>query len=1222
MTGPVGIPAASPVFPAMRPFHWLRFTAAHFAAAAAAHAAVHINEFMAANPGRPQDPDALLDMDGNSPGWIELHNDSDAEVPLTGWALSDDPAQPGKWVFAAPIAPATQPTTVPARGYRIVFCGGLPRNIANVEPHTDFKIDDSGVLLLSQPDGQGRWKVVSQVGSVEAPYPNQRRAASFGFPGDDPSRPPVFFETDSPGAANAGSGGVPGFCADPDVSVARGFFESPFPLVITSATPGATLSVTTNGELPSPTTGTQFKAADEASPPTATLDISGTTLVRVRAWKPGLGASHAKTHTYLFAADVLRQSGPLPSMGLKDADTFNWGAAGGDLRSPAGPDWAVDPEIVNHPIAENRFTVEDLRKLPVVSVITGWVEAFGPKSTAATPLPVDRRGFYVGAAVGVANEGADRAASLELINPDGDVSNPNGSRGFQVDGNVHVFGGTSQNRWKSYKLSMRFKADEVVHQRLYGDDASPDQNLFILDARLNQAWVHPDATQRSRGDYVRDHVMADLQNRLGGATFHSRPVHCFLNGLYWGLYILHEKPDERFMAAYLGGDPGDWDVFKHSGGNGVDGGTLFDNVINAAPINAAYPLGSRTDAAAAPYFNATALQHYEELLDTLGIGRVAPNPVPSLALRESYEAVAGRLDIPAFIDYMLLNFVAANSDWAHKNFYASYHRTGPHPRWRFHSWDAEHVFRTESENSVGKNDAYGPTAIHQKLMANAEYRLAFADAIQRHLFNAGVLSTTGLRAAFNHRFAEIEPAGVRGESARWGDNRNDSVPYTYLGAWTAEKKRLLDVVCVGRGSTAATPATTALNQMKAVGLYPATAAPELRDNSTDKPRHGGPVPAGFALKIANPGAGGGTIYFTLDGTDPRVAWSGEVAASAREYSTASVLGASATVKARVRSGTNWSALTEAYFSVGTQPAGPENLVVSEFHYRPASPNAAELAAGFDQRSRFEFVELMNIGPAPVNLLGVRIGAGLDYTFDVSSSVRELAPGAVVLVVADRAAFEARYGKALPVAGTFQLGSNLADGGERLQILAADGTAVADVTYNDRAPWPEAADGDGYSLTLIQPFARPDPSLPSSWRPSASIHGSPGASDVLALGAWKSSHDLVDDTSDPDGDGWVSIFEYALGRNPRSAESQAAFTVALEPRGDAGTFMAVALVRDPRADEVRVTPEFSDDLESWAVGAERAEVLPRPDGLQTEIWRSLKPVGAAGHVFARLRLDFR
>ena len=132
---------------------------------------------------------------------------------------------------------------------------------------------------------------------------------------------------------------------------------------------------------------------------------------------------------------------------------------------------------------------------------------------------------------------------MEFINPLADKTNPNPHRvlvtdpwinkGFHVDGNVHIFGGTSEDRWKSYKLSMRFRCNENVTFNVYGDDATDKQDVYILDARLNQSWVHgTDATQRQRGDYVRDHVMADLQNAHGrqyishqaGALFHQRPL--------------------------------------------------------------------------------------------------------------------------------------------------------------------------------------------------------------------------------------------------------------------------------------------------------------------------------------------------------------------------------------------------------------------------------------------------------------------------------------------------------------------------------------------------------------------------------------------------------------------------------------------------------------------------------------------------------------------------
>ncbi len=1202
----------------------------------AATAAVQINEFMVDNPGRPNDPNALLDMDGSSPGWIELHNNGGAAVPLTGWALSDDPANPGKWVFAAPVAPATVHTTIPANGYRVIFCGGIERNIANVEAHTNFKLDDGGVVLLSQPDGSGGWTVVSQVGTAAVPYPNQRKAVSYGYPSNNSTQPPVFFANDTPGAANAPvTAGVTEFCDDTQFDADRGFYDAPFVLTITCATPGATIAYTVNGNVPSPTHGTQVPAADGASTPVATINITGTTIIRARAWKAGLGMSNVDTHTYIFASQVLTQNGPLPSMGLTTHDTFPWGTSGGSLRSPAGPDWEVDPAVVNHATAGNRLTAEDLRKLPVVSVVTPWREAFGPNNTAPdyATTPVANRGFYVGGEVGVPNEGTDRYCSMEYINPAGDSVNPNAVKGFQTDGNVHVFGGTSQQRWKSYKLSMRFRSQETVEFNVYGDDASPRQDLFILDARLNQAWVHPDGTQRARGDYVRDHVMADLQNAMGGSSFHSKPVHYFLNGLYWGLYVLHEKPDDRFMADYSGGDKEDWDVFKHNGGNGVDGGTLFGNVISSMPLNPALPLGSTSDATTSAYYNCTTLKNFEDLLDLVGLGRVAPNPspAPNLATQAAYEAVLGKLDLGQFIDYMLLNFVAANNDWAHKNLYASYRRSDPNAKWRWHSWDAEHVFRTESENSVSKNDTYGPTAIHQRLMASAEYRLSFADAIQKHIFNNGLLSTQGLRDAFNRRFAEIEPWGVRGESARWGDNRVDASPYTYLSSWATEKSRILNVILPARGSTAASPASTALNQMKSVGLYPATAAPEFRNNSTNTLQHGGIVPAGFTLRIHNPVGGASVVYYTLDGTDPRTLWTGTPSAAAQTYSAPFALGTSLTVKSRVLNGTTWSALNEAFFSVGTVPASAANLVVSEFNYNPAAPSEAEIAAGHTQRRNFEYIELMNIGSSGVNLEGVRFGAGFDYTFTPASSVRELAPGERVLIVDRLEAFEMRYGPGKPVAGSFQLGTNLSDSGERLELLAADGSTIKDFTYNDRSPWPAAADGEGYSLVLIKPHSNPDHNNAHNWRPSAVAGGVPGSSDVLTYATWKAAQSFTDDMADDDRDGTLNCEEYFFRTDPASAVSRPAVTGKVETHlvdpGPGlppvpGDYLTITFTRNPAADEATCVPQISDDLGAWRDGAAdilRVSITPNPDGTVTEVWRSTTPAGGDRRLFGRVRV---
>jgi len=1221
---------------------------------AAAPAAVQINEFMVDNPGRPNDPNAQLDMDGNSPGWIELHNNGAAAVQLTGWALSDDPADPGKWVFAAPVAPATVHTTIPANGYRLVYCGGVERNVANVEAHTTFSLDDGGVVLLSQPDGTGGWTVVSQIGTAAVPYPNQRKAVSYGYPSNNSTLPPVFFESDTPGTANGSAvAGVMDFCADTQFDVDRGFYDTPFTLTLTCATPGATIAWTVNGNVPTSTHGTQVPAADAASTPVATINITGTTIIRARAWKAGFGSSNVDTHTYIFASQVLTQTGPLPSMNLTANDTHPWGTTGGTPRTPAGPDWAVETGATQYPNVTNRFTAEDLKKLPVVSLVTAWREAFGPNSAAPdyAATPVDKRGFYVGSEISVPQEGTDRYCSLEYLNPAKDSANPNAVKGFQSDGNVHIFGGTSQQRWKSYKLSMRFKAQENINFPLYGDDASPSQDTLILDARLNQVWVHAtDSTQRQRGDYVRDHVMSDLQNSMGGLSNHSQPVHYFINGLYWGLYILHEKPNGKFMGDYRGGDKYDWDVFKHSAAAGVDGNNIYGLTISAVPLDPAFPLGSTANATISPYYNCSTLKNYEDMLDLLGLGRVAPNPVPVMSTQAALEAAAEKIDIPEFMDYMLLNCVAANTDWPHKNYYASYDRTAVNPRWRWHSWDAEHVFRSESENTFtqgnwnGDSDtgSRGPGAIMRRLAQHPEFRLWFADRAHLRLFNNGELSTAKLQAAFNRRFAEIDPWGIRGESARWGDNRSPAgQPYSYTTnapfttpTWMNERNRILNTILPARGSLTATSNSALANLRAFAGgaLYPATVAPQFRNNTTDALQHGGIVPSSFTLKIFNGNTGGaGTIYYTLDGTDPRTAWTGAVNANALTYSAPFALGSSKSVKSRILNAGVWSALNEAYFSVGTLPASAANLVVSELHYNPAAPSAAEIAAGHDQRRNFEYIELMNIGTTGVNLEGVRFGAGFDYTFTAASAVRELAPGERVLLVDRLEAFAMRYGPGKPVAGTFQLGTNLSDSGERIEILAADGSVIKDFTYNDKSPWPVAADGAGWSLVLIKPQTNPDPSQAHHWRPSALSGGNPGAADVLSYATWKAAQSFTDDWADDDQDGTANCEEYFFKTDPASATSRPVVSGAVQTHlADPGPglppvpgeYLTLTFTRNPAADEATCIPEVSDNLGVWSddsAGLLRVSITPNPDGTVTEVWRSTVPASTGRRRFGRVRV---
>ncbi len=208
-----------------------------------------------------------------------------------------------------------------------------------------------------------------------------------------------------------------------------------------------------------------------------------------------------------------------------------------------------------------------------------------------------------------------------------------------------------------------------------------------------------------------------------------------------------------------------------------------------------------------------------------------------------------------------------------------------------------------------------------------------------------------------------------------------------------------------------------------------------------------------------------------------------------------------TYRARVRvqdatgKWSHWSLPLEFVTTAG-QSDLVSSLRVSEVHYHPADPSAAELAAGFTNSDDFEFLEFVNIGPLPLVLDGAKLEKrtinnvenGIDFDF-TRSAIRILQPGQRVVVVEDLEAFQFRYGNALPVAGEWS-GGQLGNGGETITVTAL-GNLVQQFAYDDG--WHTTTDGAGPSLEIVNAL-QPDLnswSTASAWRASRQIGGSPG-----------------------------------------------------------------------------------------------------------------------------------
>lgn len=999
-------PAKGPVNFTWAPTHQIRDAASNrfanpgwsvaldSAVASSAATNVVINEFLAANIST----NGLADEDGTQQDWIELYNRGSAALNLCGWSLTDDPASPAKWTFPA--------TTLDAGQFLVLFASGKDRRNPGANLHTNFKLNaDGDYLALFNAD----WPPLA-VHAYTPGYPEQRNDVSFGL---DVAGAPRYFTPPTPGEPN-GVSSITGVVAQVHFSVKHGFFDRPFNLLLDTVTPGATILYTTDGSPPA-----LAESQTNGAPFSGPITIDRTAVVRAAAFAPGQLPSRSESRTYLFPEDIVRQ--PNDPAGYPTG--YVWTPNPGTVQTGSRAYYQMDPAIVNHPQYTNSVRA-GLLSIPTMSLVLPIPDLFDPLTGIYTHP--ESRGLDW-----------ERACSMELLFPDG-------SAGPQIDCGLQIQGGTQRDPNKNAKHSFRvsFKGDYGAGRLefpVFPDSTLLSYNTLVLDGGINMWWHYvggsTPADQRFRAQCVRDQYTSDLLQALGQPVCHGRFYHIYLNGLYWGLHYLHERPDAAFCASYLGGDESEYDVLRTtSAGLEIVAG-------NADAWNSALALAN------------------------VGL----TNDAQYLELQQW-------VDIDNLIDYMIVNHWVANEDWPQHNWYVL-RRRAPGEGFKFIVWDAEHVLKTTAANRTTADAAGSPARIYNALRNNPEFRLRFADHLQQHFTAGGLFYTDPNRPVWDpahpernvpasfylKRINEIDTAIVD-ESARWGGYLL-TTNYTRNEHWLRELNNLLGFIN-NAGNTAnffPTRSATVLGQYHAIGLYPEVLAPVFS-------QAGGNIPPGLALSMTNLNAGG-TIFYTTNGTDPRLYGSGAVSLDARAFNAAAPvrLAGCTRLLARVLFNGAWSPLTRADFTASA-PGIP--LRITELMYRPVGGDA------------FEFIELQNIGPNTVDLTGCAFN-GISFVFPDGSS---LAPGALLVLAsaADPAAFAARY-PGVAVAGYF--GGSLSNNGERIELLDRFGHTIISVDYSNSGGWPAAADGLGYSLEIIQPNGDPDD--PANWRASSTLNGSPG-----------------------------------------------------------------------------------------------------------------------------------
>ncbi len=613
----------------------------------------------------------------------------------------------------------------------------------------------------------------------------------------------------------------------------------------------------------------------------------------------------------------------------------------------------------------------------------------------------------------------ERAASIELIDPAGIEE-------FQENCGIRIHGGSSRRPEVSPKHSFRllFKADygdTKLRYPLFGPDATDKFDTYILRAGAHFTMTDQYGSRRNRPQKIKDEFFRQVQLAMGQESPHGRFVHLYINGLYWGLYNPVERPSAPFLSEYYGGVKEDFDAINS--GEAVDGDLVAWN----------------------------------NLFTLVNSG---------LSTAAKYNTLKTHVDVENLIDYMILNQYGRNTDWDFHNWYAGKKRS-PEGRWRFYSWDTEFAFgfHTYESSVFNKNTNNAPTRIFQNLRANPEFLVDFGDRVQCQCFNDGVLQSNNAKNLYQELHNSMVNAWVP-ESARWGDYRRDvdnyyNGPYelvTLYGHYIPEYNDLMNNVFPNRTNQL-------INLYKANNLFPNLNAVQFSQN-------GGGVPANFQLVLTNPN-GGGSIYYTDDGTDPRAAGGG-LSATAKLYTSSFPINGTVTIKARVRSGSVWSAACPVTFYA---PQDFSGLVINEINYHPSDG----CTGGLDDEE-YEFIEIKNAGNVNLNMTDVYFSDGISFKFPQGTY---LAPNNYIVLAGDAATFQAKYS----FAPFGEYLGKLSNGGETIVLANALGTAIDEVSYQDKAPWPVAADGQGPSLELTN--SNLDNSIGNNWHASLPNCGTPG-----------------------------------------------------------------------------------------------------------------------------------
>ena len=292
------------------------------------------------------------------------------------------------------------------------------------------------------------------------------------------------------------------------------------------------------------------------------------------------------------------------------------------------------------------------------------------------------------------------------------------NRGINQSCGLRIHGGAS--RWYQQK-GMRLYAREDYGKKKFNyrffesTDIEKFKHLNLHPFRCSN-WL-----QTGGQEYLSQTVAATLD--IDAMAVRQTVV--FINGEYWGIYTLEESPDEHYVEDHYGFDDEQVNILKYWGvtqnGDGTDWWNFY-TWINTSDL-------SQPDQAAHAYT---------------------------------------RIDVPSFIDYILLEIYSANLDWPQNNVLQWQGETGGLFRWLFYDGDGCFT-RPQYDAFFNALNQGGNSRILSHFLESKDFRYSF---YQRYveLLNAS-FSAPYLQSVLDD-YRSIVEAEIPAQSERFGFPRN------------------------------------------------------------------------------------------------------------------------------------------------------------------------------------------------------------------------------------------------------------------------------------------------------------------------------------------------------------------------------------------------------------------------------------------------------------------